>query len=90
MEKTTILVHVSSDFTHAFQKLPFHIQRLAIKKDNLFRAYPFHPQLRCHKLKGELEGFWSYSVNYSYRVLFRFITNKEVLYYDIGTHDIYG
>jgi len=47
------------------------------------------PRLRTHKLKGELAGAWAYSVNHSYRVLFRFLTADEGLYYDIGTHEIY-
>ena len=49
----------------------------------------FDPRLRTHKLRGALAGYWAYSVNYQYRVLFRFLASDAVLYYDIGTHDIY-
>lgn len=83
------IVHVTSEFKKAFQKLPRNIQDLAIKKDLSFRENCFAPALRTHKLKGTLDGYWSYSVNYDYRVLFRFINVHEVLYYDIGTHSIY-
>ena len=83
------IVHVSSDFRKAFQKLPSPIQESAIKKDQLFRENAFTPSLRTHKLKGPLEGYWAYSVNRDYRVLFRFISAHEVIYYDIGTHAIY-
>ena len=62
---------------------------LAIKKDRMFRQNAFTVSLRTHKLKGPLDGYWAYSVNLEYRVLFRFINNHEVLYYDIGTHEIY-
>lgn len=87
--RRSVVVHVALNFTRAFRRLPSQLQNLASKKDQRFRSSPFHPGLRTHKLKGELEGFWSYSINNSYRVLFRFISDQEVLYYDIGTHDIY-
>ncbi len=82
-------VHVAPRFFKSFAKLPTSVQQLAKEKDAIFRANPFDPRLRTHKLKGELTGAWSYSVNYQYRVLFRFLTGDEVLYYDIGTHEVY-
>ena len=89
MERSIRIVHVASDFRKAFQKLPTHIQDLAIKKDQLFRDNAFTPPLRTHKLKGPLKDYWAYSINREYRVLFRFINAHEVIYYDIGTHAIY-
>ena len=82
-------VHVTSDFEKSFRKLPRRIQDLAGRKDKWFRADAFDPRLRTHKLKGTLEGYWSYSVNDQYRVLFRFLGSDTVLYYDVGTHEIY-
>ena len=82
-------VHVAPRFFKSFARLPTSIQVLAKEKDAIFRAHPFDPRLRTHQLKGELAGAWAYSVNYRYRVLFRFLADDEVLYYDIGTHEIY-
>ena len=82
-------VHFASHFLASFAKLPAAVQRLATQKDAWFRANPLDPRLHTHKLKGELAGAWSYSVNHRYRVLFRFLPEGEVLYYDIGTHDVY-
>ena len=82
-------VHVSPRFLKSFAKLPTSLQVLAKEKDAWFRTNPFDPRLRAHKLKGELAGAWAYSVNYSYRALFRFLSDDEALYYDIGTHEIY-
>lgn len=82
-------VHTTSDFEKSFHKLPIYIQNLAIKKDKWFRKDAFDRRLHTHKLKGELEGYWSYSINYEYRILFRFLNDGEAIYYDIGTHDIY-
>lgn len=89
MTRPILNVHVSSDFEKSFHKLPNNIKDLAEKKDKLFRNDAFDVRLHTHKLKGELEGYWSYYVNYKYRILFRFITENEVIYYDIDTHEIY-
>lgn len=82
-------IHTTSDFEKSFRKIPIRIQDLAIKKDEWFRQDAFDSRLHTHKLRGELEGYWSYSVNQKYRILFRFLTDNEVIYYDIGTHEIY-
>lgn len=84
-----LTVQLTTNFQRAFSKLPSRLQQQAITKDQRFRKTPFHPSLRTHKLKGPLDSFWSYSVSYSYRILFRFLKEHEVLYYDIGTHEIY-
>jgi addiction module RelE/StbE family toxin len=89
MPHPILKIHSTSEFEKSFSKLPIHIQNLAEKKDKWFRKNAFDPRLHTHKLKGELEGYWSYYINFQYRVLFRFIDNDEVIYYDIGTHDIY-
>ena len=59
------------------------------KQITLFESNRKHPSLRTHKLKGSLAEYWAYSINYQYRILFRFINNHEVLLLDIGTHSIY-
>ena len=83
------IIHTSSDFKKSFPKLPPHIQKLAIKKDQIFRQDTFAKSMRTHKLKGPLDGYWSYSINLDYRILFRFINDHEVIYFDIGRHGIY-
>jgi len=55
----------------------------------MFRKDPFIPLLETHKLGGRLQGYWGYSVDEHYRVLFRFEKKNKVLYFDIGTHEIY-
>ena len=89
MAPCILKVHSTSEFGKSFRKLPGHIQDLAEKKDKWFRRNAFDSRLHTHKLKGELEGYWSYYINRKYRVLFRFLNGDEVIYYDIGTHEIY-
>jgi len=81
--------HSSPYFEKRFGKLPKNIQKIAIKKILIFEQNTFHPSLNTHKLKGPLSGYWSFYINRSCRVLFRFLGDHEVIYYDIDTHDIY-
>lgn len=78
-------------FIRQFKKLPPEIKHVAIQKEKIFRADPFDPRLKTHKLQGELEGFWSFSVTYSYRIIFDFtdVDKDTVRFYMIGNHDIY-
>ncbi len=89
MAHPILKVHSTSEFGKSFRKIPANIQVLAARKDKWFRRDAFDPRLHIHKLKGELEGYWSYYINYQYRILFRFLDGNEVVYYDIGTHSIY-
>lgn len=53
-------------------------------------VYP--PSLKTHKLRGNLDGVWSCSIDYSNRILFRFIptseeNEEEILSLTLGSHD---
>jgi mRNA-degrading endonuclease YafQ of YafQ-DinJ toxin-antitoxin module len=39
----------------------------------LLAADCFHPRLKTHKLKGELEGSWACSAGYGLRIVFKFV-----------------
>jgi addiction module RelE/StbE family toxin len=69
--------------------LPQRIKDLAEKKETIFIKEPFSKMLETHKLHGEFTGFLAFSVNKSYRIVFDFIDENTVRFYDIGTHDIY-
>jgi len=79
----------ASHFEKAFRKLPTEIKKLAITKERIFRENCFDERLRTHKLKGELQDYWDFSINYSYRVLFKFHREHEVGFIDVGDHEIY-
>jgi len=81
--------HATPYFEKQFNRLPKNLQKIADRKLLLFESNPFHPGLNTHKLKGELSLFWSFCVNDNFRVLFRYLKDNEVIYYDIDTHDIY-
>ena len=66
-----------------------NIQETFHHKDRLFRQNPFAPSLNTHRLKGGLKDLRAYSINRSYRVLFEFVDSQTVIYFDVGTHEIY-
>jgi mRNA-degrading endonuclease YafQ of YafQ-DinJ toxin-antitoxin module len=51
-----------------------------------FAADPQDPLLRPHKLKGELDAYWAFSVDEDLRVLFRW-NGDEVFLVTLGSHD---
>jgi mRNA-degrading endonuclease YafQ of YafQ-DinJ toxin-antitoxin module len=75
-------------FVKMFRGLPNPIQKLAIDREAIFRCDPFSKSLSTHKLKGDLTGYHAFSVNYNYRIIFRFV-DGDVLFLLIGDHSIY-
>lgn len=57
--------------------------RAAIRR---FAADPQDPLLRTHKLKGDLDAYWAFSVDDDLRVLFRWDGDVAFLA-NLGTHD---
>jgi mRNA-degrading endonuclease YafQ of YafQ-DinJ toxin-antitoxin module len=51
-----------------------------------FAADPQDPLLRTHKLKGELDAYWAFSVDDDLRVLFRWEGDVAFLVH-LGSHD---
>lgn len=72
-----------------YRKIPVKIRILAEKKERIFRINIHDHRLKTHALGGELEGRWSFSVNYQYRIVFRFVEDKTVTFLAIGMHEVY-
>ena len=82
-------VYYSSYFKKSLKKFPTREQTIIKKKLALFLENPTNPQLKTHKLKGVLQNYWSFSINYHLRVMFEFIDEESIGFIDIGTHEIY-
>ena len=82
-------IHYTIKFRQSYKKLSVKQKLLAEKREGIFRANIFDSRLKTHKLKGKLKNHWSFSITYSDRIIFKFIDDKEVFFYDIGDHDIY-
>jgi mRNA interferase YafQ len=83
----------SSSFIRAARKILKRHPELAENVQNtleLLSTEPFHPRLRTHKLKGDLQDSWACSTGYDLRIIFRFVEHEEaqaILLESIGTHD---
>ena len=84
-----MIIKVSSRFEKQYKRLSNKIKEQAKEKENIFRSYPFDPSLKTHKLSGRDEGCWAFWINYSYRIKFIFINQSEILFLEVGPHDIY-
>ena len=76
-------------FLRQYGRLPRGLQEEVREKIALFRSDQHHPFLKTHKLKGRLRGRWSFSVNYSYRIVFRFEGKGAAVLLAVGDHDVY-
>lgn len=85
---TTVLY--GSSFERVFRKKvgsDENLKKKFLEKIEIFKKDPFDPQLRTHKLGGQLKDLWSFRIDYDVRVLFYFSSKDHVVFVDIGTHD---
>ncbi|HUV81223.1 MAG TPA: type II toxin-antitoxin system mRNA interferase toxin, RelE/StbE family [Patescibacteria group bacterium] len=82
-------IYYSSNFATEYKKLPLKIKKIAERKEQIFRKNPFDPRLKTHKLKGNLKGFLSFSINQKYRIIFEVINSDTIWFYSVGDHSIY-
>ncbi|KUJ75904.1 plasmid stabilization protein [Thiomicrospira sp. XS5] len=59
-----------------------------IKTIEVLAVDPYHPSLRLHKLQGDLNEYYSVSINMKYRIVIDFILKDDkIIPIDIGSHD---
>ena len=83
-------IYYSSTFAKEYKRLPHKVKASAEKKEKMFRRNPFNPQLKTHRLTGKLKEYYSFSIDYQYRIIFEFIGRDTVWFHSVGTHEIYG
>ena len=76
-------------FIKLYKKLDIHLKEEVKEKIELFKQDVFHPFLKTHKLNGRLKNRYSFSINYRYRIVFKYISKNEIVFLVIGDHDIY-
>lgn len=79
----------SSKFAKEYKRLPSKTKAAAQKKENIFRKDPFQPSLKAHKLTGKLKEYYSFSIDYEYRIIFEFVKKDIIWFHSVGTHEIY-
>lgn len=82
-------IFYSPEFLRKYKQLPGDVKEKVEKKENVFRGNPFDSRLKTHKLKGRLSEFWAFSIDFNYRVIFKFEGKDMIRFYSIGGHSIY-
>ena len=81
-------VDFTPNFVRQLRKLPISLQSKVVDKVDLFKQDWQAPSLKTHKLKGRIKNCWSFSVDYSHRVVFQKDNNHCILV-AVGDHDVY-
>lgn len=76
-------------FIKEFNNLSKDIQEEILEKIELFKNISNHKNLKVYKLNGKLKVFFSFYINYNYRIIFEYKTKKEVHLLLVGNHDVY-
>jgi mRNA-degrading endonuclease YafQ of YafQ-DinJ toxin-antitoxin module len=83
-------IELSSKFRRAYRKLAAknpEVAVVALEKILLFSQQPNNPILKFHKLKGEYENLYSFSVEYDIRIIVDLINSDRAILVMIGKHD---
>lgn len=85
-----IQIAFSSSFKRAYKKRIKGNKSLELKfweRVEVFTQDPFTRLLKTHRLSGELQDLWSFSIEYDIRVIFYFSDKDTAIFVDIGKHD---
>ena len=82
-----ISIILTREFENRYRKLPLAIRKKAERQTEIFKKNPVHPSLHTEKLEPKGKEVWSFRVDGNYRIIFRFIDGRIVLFLTIGTHD---
>lgn len=81
-------IYYTDKFEKRLKKYSSPEKQKILKKIKIFWENPFSSLLKTHKLKGQLNDIWSFSISSNLRIIFR-IKENIVEFIDIGNHEIY-
>lgn len=81
--------YYTPSFVRKFKGLEESLKQEIREKLTLFKKNVRDPSLKTHKLKGKLQGRFSFSINYQYRIVFCYDSPDEIAFLDVGDHDVY-
>lgn len=84
-----IEVNFSPSFVRCMHSLPKNLQEEVHERIDLFRQKKNHKFLKVHKLKGKMNGCYSFSVDYRTRIVFEYFDSKSVVLLVVGDHSVY-
>jgi mRNA-degrading endonuclease RelE of RelBE toxin-antitoxin system len=81
-----LTIQITDEFRHRYAELPAVVKKKALKQERLFRQNPFHPSLHTEKLEPKNKQVWSFRIDKTYRVIFRFVDGTTVVLLTAGHH----
>ena len=84
-----ITVGFMPEFFRSLKKLTPQLQELAFERIELFRERGNHRRLKVHKLHGKYQGFYGFSIDGKYRIMFEWISGTEARLHTAGDHSMY-
>lgn len=86
-----MIITLHKNFEKQYKKLRSGAQRAFKERKNLFLEDQFHPLLNNHPLKGAYTRYRSFNVGGDLRVIFKQVTEHEVVFVAVGLHNkLYG
>jgi addiction module RelE/StbE family toxin len=76
-------------FEREMKKIPISLRAETKEKIEQFIYDPHYSNLKTHKLSGQMKNFWSFSVNFKLRIIFKYSEDGIIAFYSIGDHSIY-
>lgn len=82
-------INFSEGFIRIYSKFEKSLREEIKDKIKLLKDRANHRILKVHKLHGKFKNSYSFSVNYKIRIIFFFLSKKEIVLLDIGDHEVY-
>lgn len=79
----------ASKFLRQMADLEDKLQEEVYEKIGLFKDRRNHKALKVHKLHGRLQGRYSFSVNYRFRIVFEYEDKDTAVLLTVGDHQVY-
>ena len=84
-----IKISYKPKFIKKFEAFGDDLKDEILEKIKLFQDPINHKQLKVHKLHGSLKDQWSFSANYKIRIVFYYLSKRDVVLLTVGDHDLY-
>ncbi len=84
-----IEVGYTHEFVRVYKKLPDTLKQEVKEKIALFKHRANHQRLKVHKLHGKYQGFFAFSIDGKFRIMFEWISSDEARLHTVGDHNIY-
>jgi addiction module RelE/StbE family toxin len=82
-------VAYSPKFLRKLKSLDPDFREEIIEKIELLKDSKNYKSLKVHKLHGHFKNCYSFYVNYKTRIVFEYVSKKEVVLLAIGDHEVY-